>query len=61
MSTASATSPTNAGEFQRFALGVAALALLMNALARGMIDAFAVFVLPLSTSFGWSRAEMSLG
>lgn len=61
MSTASATSPTNAGEFQRFALGVAALALLMNALARGMIDAFAVFVLPLSTSFGWSRADISLG
>lgn len=55
-----AASPTPS-EFQRFALGVAALALLMNALARGMIDAFAVFVLPLSETFGWSRADISLG
>ena len=58
MNTATDTSPS---EFQRFALGVAALALLMNALARGMIDAFAVFVLPLSETFGWTRAEISLG
>ena len=33
----------------------------MNALSRGMVDAFAVFVLPLSDSFGWSRADISLG
>lgn len=53
--------PTSVSEFQRFALGVAALALVMNALARGLIDAFAVFVLPLSESFGWSRADLTLG
>jgi MFS family permease len=61
MSIASSLPVHNTSEFQRFALGVAALALLMNALARGMIDAFAVFVLPLSTSFGWTRADISLG
>ena len=53
--------PLPASEYQRFALGVAALALIMNALARGMVDAFAVFVLPLTETFGWTRADLTLG
>src|SRR6476469_2205033 len=41
----------------RLAFVVLALAFLMMALARGMAETFTVFLLPISHTFGWDRAQ----
>lgn len=41
------------------AITVVGLAFLFNFLGRGVADAFAAFILPLETEFGWSRQSMT--
>src|ERR1051325_1256488 len=41
----------------RLALVVLALCFLLMALARGASETFTVFLLPISTTFGWDRAQ----
>src|SRR3954469_19605375 len=41
----------------RLALGVLALCFLLMALARGAAETFTVFLLPISNTFGWDRAQ----
>lgn len=41
------------------AVTVVGLAFLFNFLGRGVADAFAAFILPLETEFGWSRQSMT--
>ena len=41
----------------RLAFLVLALCFLLMALARGMSETFTVFLLPISTEFGWDRAQ----
>jgi len=41
------------------ALLVLALCFLMNMLARGVAETYAVFLLPLTDAFGWARGEMT--
>ncbi|MEA2878726.1 MAG: hypothetical protein QOF14_3922 [Hyphomicrobiales bacterium] len=41
----------------RLAVVVLALAFLLMALARGMSETFTVFLLPISSEFGWDRAQ----
>jgi MFS family permease len=43
---------------QRVALAALATAFVMNLLARGLVEIFTVFVLPLSHAFGWERAQV---
>ncbi len=50
-------SPPVAGSTPRLALTVLSLAFLLMALARGMSETFTVFLLPVSTTFGWDRAQ----
>lgn len=42
----------------RLAFVVLGLAFLLMALARGMSESFTVFLLPISTEFGWDRAQI---
>ncbi len=46
-------------EARRMALGVLALCTVMNLLARGVSDSFAVFLLPLAREFGGDRAALT--
>lgn len=42
----------------RTALGVLALCFALSVLGRGLAESFSVFLLPISESFGWDRAEV---
>jgi MFS family permease len=42
----------------RTALGVLALCFVLSVLGRGLGESFSVFLLPISESFGWDRAEV---
>jgi len=44
---------------RRIALALLATCFLLNLLARGVADAYAVFLLPLVGAFGWQRTEVS--
>ena len=41
------------------ALAVLAVCTVMNLMARGVGETFAVFLLPLGSEFGWARAELT--
>ena len=43
---------------QRVALGVLSIAFALSVLGRGLGESFTVFLLPISQSFGWDRAEV---
>lgn len=43
---------------QRTALGVLAVCFTLSVLGRGLSESFTVFLLPISQSFGWDRAEV---
>ncbi len=43
------------------ALAVLAVVAFFNAMARGLLDSYAVFILPLAEAFDWSRTETSAG
>ena len=43
---------------QRVALGVLATGFALSVLGRGLGESFTVFLLPISTAFGWDRAEV---
>ncbi|HLJ01405.1 MAG TPA: MFS transporter, partial [Bradyrhizobium sp.] len=43
---------------RRTALGVLALCFAFSVLGRGLGESFSVFLLPISESFGWDRAEV---
>lgn len=42
----------------RTALGVLALCFALSVLGRGLGESFSVFLLPISESFGWNRADV---
>ena len=42
----------------RYALGVLALCFALSVIGRGLGESFSVFLLPISESFGWDRAEV---
>src|SRR5487761_863765 len=42
----------------RTALGVLALCFALSVLGRGLGESFSVFLLPISESFGWDRADV---
>lgn len=54
-----AAPPALAREATPTAIAVVGLAFLFNFLGRGIADAFAAFILPLETEFGWSRQSMT--
>jgi MFS family permease len=53
--TVEAPTPTPPPEFTRAAIGVVALCFVLNTLARGCGETFAVFYGPLLAEFGWGR------
>src|SRR5947199_10021543 len=42
----------------RTALNVLALCFALSVLGRGLVESFTVFLLPISESFGWDRAQV---
>ena len=50
--------PTSADKPARTALGVLALCFALSVLGRGLGESFSVFLLPISESFGWDRADV---
>ena len=46
-------------EFTRFTIGLVGYCFLMNVLARGVSETFAVFLLPITSDTGWSRSQVS--
>lgn len=50
---------TRHAEFTRFTIGVLAYCFVMNILARGVSETFAVFLLPMTAETGWSRSQVS--
>lgn len=47
------------GEFTRFSISLIAFCFLMNVVARGLSETFAVFLLPMASDTGWSRSQLS--
>lgn len=52
-------SSQSTGEFTRFSISLIAFCFLMNVVARGLSETFAVFLLPMANDTGWSRSELS--
>jgi len=55
---ASRSPPTNPPTPARTALGVLALCFALSVLGRGLGESFTVFLIPISESFGWDRAQV---
>jgi MFS family permease len=58
MDQGSATASTAAKPPVRTALNVLALCFALSVLGRGLVESFTVFLLPISESFGWDRAQV---
>ena len=56
---AAAEPPTGPAPGRSLAMLVLGLCFLMNMLARGMAETYAVFLLPLSAAFGWDRGQLT--